>query len=60
MTAQTPTPTRAPARAVARPSVPRDTWNVLTRELRPTLRDPFSLIFSLLQPWSSSGCSGRS
>lgn len=26
------------------------TWNVLTRELRPVLRDPFSLIFSLLQP----------
>jgi ABC-2 type transport system permease protein len=28
----------------------RDTWNVLTRELKPTLRDPFTLIFSLLQP----------
>jgi ABC-2 type transport system permease protein len=28
----------------------RDTWNVLTRELRPVVRDPFSLIFSLLQP----------
>ena len=41
---------QAPARRVARPNVPRDTWNVLTRELRPTLRDPFSLIFSLLQP----------
>jgi len=26
------------------------TWTVLTRELRPVLRDPFSLIFSLLQP----------
>jgi len=41
---------QTPARRVARPNVPRDTWNVLTRELRPTLRDPFSLIFSLLQP----------
>jgi ABC-2 type transport system permease protein len=28
----------------------RDTANVLVRELRPVLRDPFSLIFSLLQP----------
>lgn len=28
----------------------RDTWNVFTRELRPVMRDPFSLIFSLLQP----------
>ncbi|QTV79170.1 ABC transporter permease [Microbacterium sp. NIBRBAC000506063] len=28
----------------------RDTWHVLTRELRPVVRDPFSLIFSLLQP----------
>lgn len=28
----------------------RDTWNVLTRELRPVVRDPFTLIFSLLQP----------
>lgn len=26
------------------------TWNVLVRELRPVLRDPFSLIFSLVQP----------
>ncbi|POH72723.1 ABC transporter permease [Arthrobacter glacialis] len=28
----------------------RDSWNVLVRELRPVVRDPFSLIFSLLQP----------
>lgn len=28
----------------------RDTWNVLTRELKPVIRDPFTLIFSLLQP----------
>ncbi len=33
-----------------RPNVGRDTWNVLSREMRPVLRDPFSLIFSLLQP----------
>ena len=28
----------------------RDTWNVLTRELKPVLRDPFSVIFGLVQP----------
>lgn len=33
-----------------RPNLARDSWNVLNRELRPVLRDPFSLIFSLLQP----------
>lgn len=33
-----------------RPNAARDTWNVLTRELKPVLRDPFSLIFSLVQP----------
>jgi ABC-2 type transport system permease protein len=33
-----------------RPSVIRDSRNVLVRELRPVVRDPFSLIFSLLQP----------
>lgn len=27
-----------------------DTWNVLIRELRPVLRDPFSALFSLVQP----------
>lgn len=33
-----------------RANLARDTWNVLSRELKPVLRDPFSLIFSLLQP----------
>lgn len=28
----------------------RDSWNVLTRELKPVVRDPFSLVFSLVQP----------
>lgn len=32
------------------PNLARDTRNVLTRELKPVLRDPFTLIFSLLQP----------
>ncbi|UGS35708.1 ABC transporter permease [Capillimicrobium parvum] len=31
-------------------AVVRDTGTVLRRELRPTLRDPFSLIFSMIQP----------
>jgi ABC-2 type transport system permease protein len=33
-----------------RPNPARDTWNVLTRELKPVVRDPFTLIFSLVQP----------
>jgi ABC-2 type transport system permease protein len=33
-----------------RANLARDTWTVLSRELKPVLRDPFSLIFSLLQP----------
>ncbi|MGF6822378.1 ABC-2 type transport system permease protein [Microbacterium sp. ZKA21] len=35
---------------LVRANLARDTRNVLVRELRPTLRDPFTLIFSLLQP----------
>lgn len=53
----TTAPVTPPSTAVAasgagpRPtSLLRDTGNVLVRELRPVLRDPFSLIFSLLQP----------
>ncbi|HMR47685.1 MAG TPA: ABC transporter permease [Arachnia sp.] len=33
-----------------RPTVARDTWHVLIRELKPVARDPFTLIFSLVQP----------
>jgi ABC-2 type transport system permease protein len=33
-----------------RANTARDTWNVLTRELKPVVRDPFTLIFSLVQP----------
>lgn len=40
----------APARPPARPHLLRDSATVLVRELRPVLRDPFSLIFSLVQP----------
>jgi len=35
---------------LVRSNLARDSWNVLTRELKPVVRDPFSLIFSLLQP----------
>lgn len=42
MTTQTP--------AAVRPNLSRDVRNVLLRELRPVLRDPFTLIFSLVQP----------
>lgn len=35
---------------LVRPNLARDTRHVLTRELKPVVRDPFTLIFSLLQP----------
>src|SRR5690606_645536 len=38
------------ADTLVRANLARDVWNVLTRELKPVLRDPFTLIFSLLQP----------
>jgi ABC-2 type transport system permease protein len=41
--------TTTPDTAV-RANLARDTWNVLTRELKPVARDPFTLIFSLVQP----------
>jgi ABC-2 type transport system permease protein len=65
MSTTTPTASSSPTRAsapprasgapaaeiTARPTSPvRDVTNVLVRELRPVVRDPFSLIFSLLQP----------
>lgn len=46
MTAIVNTSSTAPVRS----NVVRDSANVLIRELRPVIRDPFSLIFSLLQP----------
>lgn len=51
-TAETSSTTSASRGAVAEPrgGVARDVWNVLTRELRPVVRDPFTLIFSLVQP----------
>ncbi|OIJ32862.1 MULTISPECIES: ABC transporter permease [unclassified Microbacterium] len=39
-----------PTDTLVRPNLARDTRNVLSRELKPVLRDPFTLIFSLLQP----------
>ena len=47
MTTITQTP---PASTTTRTGVATDTWNVLLRELRPVLRDPFSALFSLVQP----------
>ncbi|WP_449282293.1 ABC transporter permease [Leucobacter sp.] len=44
------TDTTAETAPTAGANTVRDTWNVLVRELRPVVRDPFSLIFSLLQP----------
>lgn len=54
----TPTPPQAAPQAIPADrttrrgaSAPlRDTWIVMTRELRPVLRDPFSLVFSLVHP----------
>jgi len=44
------TTTPTPERTAVRPNLVRDTRNVLTRELKPVVRDPFTLIFSLVQP----------
>jgi ABC-2 type transport system permease protein len=49
-TTSTTRPTEAVVRPTPQPSVVRNTATVFARELRPTLRDPFSLIFSLVQP----------
>ncbi len=35
---------------IVRANPARDTWTVLVRELKPVVRDPFTLIFSLVQP----------
>lgn len=52
MTTQTIDPTRSvPARAASGPrKFVRDTHLVMTRELRPVLRDPFSVVFGMIQP----------
>lgn len=44
----TATPSAAPA--PVRPQFVRDTRNVFVRELRPTLRDPFQIVFGIIQP----------
>ena len=49
MTTQT-RPTAYDIAAEPRRSVVTDTLTVLARELRPLLRDPFSVVFSLVQP----------
>ena len=50
MTTHTETTERFEPAAIARVSPARDTWNVLVRDLKPAVRDPFTLIFSLVQP----------
>jgi ABC-2 type transport system permease protein len=39
-----------PARSQSVPTLVTDTMTVMTRELRPTLRNPFSVIFTMVQP----------
>jgi len=45
-----PAPLSVDNTAVARRGLLRDTAIVMTRELRPVLRDPFSLLFGMIQP----------
>jgi ABC-2 type transport system permease protein len=47
-------------RAVSMSTLVVDTRNVFQREMSLVLRDPFSIIFSLVQPLVFLGCSGRS
>ncbi|MDP3889997.1 ABC transporter permease [Nocardioides sp.] len=39
-----------PPSATPRGNLARDTWTVLTREMRPLARDPFQVVFSMIQP----------
>jgi ABC-2 type transport system permease protein len=48
-TSTAPTAAMASSRSSAR-SLVRDTHLVMTRELRPVLHDPFSLVFGMIQP----------
>ncbi|WP_122261388.1 ABC transporter permease [Ornithinimicrobium cerasi] len=50
MSTTTLTPTGTATQGPPRRSLVRDTTIVLARELRPTLHDPFSVVFSLVQP----------
>ncbi|MBD5786201.1 ABC transporter permease [Cellulosimicrobium terreum] len=45
-----PAPASAPSRPAPRRRLVRDTGIVLARELRPVVRDPFSVVFGLVQP----------
>lgn len=47
----TATPTGTATRPVPRaPGLAAATWTIMVRELRPVLHDPFSVVFSLVQP----------
>lgn len=55
LTPDRPTDTSAPSEAIPAgsrtvPTLVTDTMTVMTRELRPTLRNPFSVIFTMIQP----------
>ena len=50
LTIARPDATSTDRRRPAAASLLRDTGIVMTRELRPVLRDPFSLIFGMIQP----------
>ena len=50
MTTHTETSERIEPATIVRGNPARDTWNVLVRDLKPVVRDPFTLIFSLVQP----------
>lgn len=44
------TPATLPALPIRDPGFVADTWNVMTRELRPLLRQPASVLFAMVQP----------
>jgi len=45
-----PVARRTPDQAVRPPGFLADTWNVMTRELRPVWREPASVLFAMVQP----------
>lgn len=44
------TPYAATVATVPQGGLARDTWTVLTREIKPLARDPFQVVFSMIQP----------
>lgn len=50
MSTTTATVTAGLARPVPRASFVADTWNVMTRELKPIKHEPASILFAMVQP----------